>query len=522
MRTLADRYTLQDRVLDGPGWAYWCGHDGVLHRSVGILDIGSDHPREPDVLAAARAAAAAEDPRIQRVLDILSDDEGTCLVIEWVAATSLEDLLGNGPLPDTEALRITLDVASALAIADLQGLHHGSLGPHWILRADDGRIRVGGLCVAGALAGYGSPHRGPGFGTSAADAQRLGAVLYAAMTGRWPLLDDTTPAVPADGRTREADRPDPVTPAGSVDSGLPEAPTQGGRPVRARMVRAGVPSALDDVAARALGLSSRGEPLTTPAEVAMALRDAARRMGDVDLDHPSLTEDDPPPGRVPVGGRPGIDQRHPPRSRMLTVALVALLVVLALVAGALLVGDALGRRDSTSGPPSSGNGAAPSASAASPPEVLLPIKSITTVAQTGHQRDDAGGAYSAVDHNIATAWHTLDYYGHANLGNGTKKGIGLLLDLGALTHVDRVTLYLVGSGTSVELRASVLYSPSYLSYVGVASAADAGPVVTLLPPGPDWQTRYLLVWLTKLPQVPSTNGHLTFSGGIREIQVYGG
>ena len=156
VRTKAGRYNLEDRVLDGPGWSYWCGTDGLLRRPVGVLVLDPDHPYVDDVVAAARASAAVEDARVQRVLDVLTDDEGTCLVIEWVAGSTVEELLADGPLADVESWRVTLEAARALAAAQARGLRHGALTPRWVLRGDGGRVRVLGLCVAAALRGTGA------------------------------------------------------------------------------------------------------------------------------------------------------------------------------------------------------------------------------------------------------------------------------------------------------------------------------------------------------------------------------
>ena len=161
MRTLADRYSLEDCVLDGPHWSYWRGYDGVLRRPVGILVLEPDHSLEAEVLGAARASAGAEDARLLRVLDVLTDDEGTCLVIEWLTAESLEELLADGPLTDLEAWRVTLDVAQALASAQAQGLGHGALAPHWVLRGEDGRVRLLGLSIASAAPGAPGPTPAP-------------------------------------------------------------------------------------------------------------------------------------------------------------------------------------------------------------------------------------------------------------------------------------------------------------------------------------------------------------------------
>jgi len=512
VRTLADRYTLDDCVLEGPGWSYWCGRDGALRRAVGILAVTAGNHADTAVIAAARSAAAAEDPRIQRVLDVLTDDDGTCVVIEWIAATSLEDLLSEGPLPDEEALRITLEVASALAVVSFQGLHHGALSPAWILRADDGRIRLSGLSIAGALAGAAGAHSAPDpdGDDSAADARRLGAVLYASLTGRWPVGD------PQDAGAGSAGTPT------RRESGLPDAPTQGGRPVRARMVRAGVPPALDDVAARALGLSTRGRPLTTAAAVAEALREAADRMGGIDLDHPTALDFDPP-ARSPDARTGPRSATGPDRHRGSgTAAIVASVVlVLALVGGGILAAHALidGREKAS---PTT-NPTAVSGQPSTPPPAPVPVRvvSISLLEPPGsHIPDDPAGAKNAIDGNLATAWNTIDYYNSPNLGKA-KPGVGLLLDLGRVTSVDKVTVDLVGNGTSLALLASGVRAPTYLSYLQISSQANAGTSATLVTPGPDFRARYLVIWLTKLPPAAGPTNVSTYAGGIREIQVVG-
>src|SRR5207302_6339621 len=125
-------------------------------------------PLVDELPPAARRSAGLDDPRIQRVLDVLTDEEGTCLVIEWTAASSLEDMVGEGPLADVESWRVTLEVARALAGAEAHDLHHGALAPHWVLRGDGGRVRLVGLCVAEVLSGRPAP------ATSADDAWGLG------------------------------------------------------------------------------------------------------------------------------------------------------------------------------------------------------------------------------------------------------------------------------------------------------------------------------------------------------------
>ena len=132
---------------------------------------------------------------------------------------------------------MTRDIAGALTAAAAEGVHHLVLDPRDVLLTDHGVVLVG-VGVRAALAGVtpeGDPYQ--------VDAWRLGAILYAALTARWP---------------------------GEACAGLPAAPMVAGQLPRPRQVRAGVPVDLDDIAWRALH-PSVAHPLATPQAVAEAL-----------------------------------------------------------------------------------------------------------------------------------------------------------------------------------------------------------------------------------------------------------
>jgi hypothetical protein len=125
-------------------------------------------------------------------------------------------------------------------------------------------------------------------------------------------------------------------------------------------------------------------------------------------------------------------------------------------------------------------------------------------------------APNAIDGDPSTTWTTSTYRGNAALG-GLKPGVGLMVDLGSDHEVSSVAVRFKGSPTSFEVYAApagVTESPESLEQLDkVGSRADAPERATVeLESTP--KTRYVLVWLTKLP--PVSGG---FRGEIADITV---
>ena len=125
-------------------------------------------------------------------------------------------------------------------------------------------------------------------------------------------------------------------------------------------------------------------------------------------------------------------------------------------------------------------------------------------------------AKNAIDGDPATTWTTLTYRGDPELG-GLKPGVGLMLDLGEDREVSSMRVRFVGSPTSFDVYAApegVTEAPDsvdQLDRVGGQQDAPERSNVTL-EPAPT--TRYLLLWLTSLPE---TSGG--FRGEIADITV---
>ncbi len=509
---LAHRYELQDLVTEKLGSTTWRAHDQILNRNVGIEMLASTDPRAEHFLLAARESTSVTDPRFLRVLDLIEDEQRHHLVVrEWARAFPLDQLLAQSPLPNRRAATVVAEVAEAIAHAHEHGVYHRRLTPHQVLLKESGAVRVVGLGVTTALSPVG---RHDSLADLQAyeqlDVQALGKLLYACLVSRWP---------------------------GAQVDGLRAAPTEHGRLLRPRQVRAGVARDVDTVADRILGSPPRHHetPLRSAADIARTLR-LSGEDEEVRADQPSLSGISspdllrldpvikpvgPPPGLEPPRRRPKAYEPTPPTTmernverarraargdRGLVLLGIGVVVVIATVL-AFLVGR------STNDSPSK------AIDEASPVRVL-PVQRIADFDPLGEDgEENPEQARLAIDGNLDSGWRTSTYLGSALLG-GVKDGVGIVVDLGGTREVDSVRIQLAGSPTDLSIYVApsdAAKVPKTLKDVRQVASIDRAGLDASLSLQSGEVTRYLVVWLRRLPEV----GPGSFQGDIREVVVRG-
>ena len=125
---LADgRYRLDRLLIRRGGTLTWLARDETLGRAVLLHLFPPGEVRTPEILDAARAAAAVVDSHFLRVLDATQardPRDGALVVCEYAAGETLELVLRGGPLTADESCWLVREVADGLAAMHRAGLHH--------------------------------------------------------------------------------------------------------------------------------------------------------------------------------------------------------------------------------------------------------------------------------------------------------------------------------------------------------------------------------------------------------------
>jgi eukaryotic-like serine/threonine-protein kinase len=208
---IAGRYTIAAPLGAGAHKEVFRAFDHELGREVAIARLrrppsaeGPEGQRfRQEIHAMARIGDHA---RIVSIHDVITDDDATYIVSQYVSGGSLSARLRSAAqrrLDRDEATAVAIDVAEALACAHADGIVHRDVKPANVLLTPDGRALLADFGIA-TLAGaeritatgmvmgtvdYLAPEAIRGRAGPAADVYALGVLLYEVLCGCTPFAD---------------------------------------------------------------------------------------------------------------------------------------------------------------------------------------------------------------------------------------------------------------------------------------------------------------------------------------------
>ena len=206
-KTLDGRYKIQSLIGTGGMAAVYLAKDLILDRLVAIKVLRLDFRQNNDAMRRFRREALSETqlthPNIVGVYDVGQSQEMNYIVMEYVEGTDLKDYVRQrGALHPIEAVRIMMQIVSAIAAAHQNRIIHRDIKPQNILIDREGNVKITDFGIAVALSDtsltqtntllgsvhYLSPEQARGgMATIQTDIYALGIVLYELLTGRVPF-----------------------------------------------------------------------------------------------------------------------------------------------------------------------------------------------------------------------------------------------------------------------------------------------------------------------------------------------
>lgn len=232
-KTIDDRYRLEKRIGSGGMADVYMAKDLLLDRVVAVKILHSNFCEDNDFIVRfrheAQSAGKLMHPNIVGIYDVGNDQGIHYIVMEFVEGITLKQYIQTHPaIPIDTAVRIAIEIASALEAAHANGIVHCDIKPHNILLTETGKVKVTDFGIARAINSatvidkravlgsvhYLSPEQAAGDKiTEKADIYSLGVVLYEMLTHHLPFEGETAVSIALQHMRGEVPRPAKINPA---------------------------------------------------------------------------------------------------------------------------------------------------------------------------------------------------------------------------------------------------------------------------------------------------------------------
>lgn len=476
-RIFAGRYALDVQVSSSLSSPIWRAMDNSLKRWVNLILLPTSDLRSVKLLQECQSAAINDRRDVVSILDVIADgkiatgdnlntqDSYVGIVTEWLDGETLDRLIirRGEVLPVDQALRQLGIIANTLIHSHSLDVYHRRLRPHNVIFSPGQEVRLAGFGVDSALLG---PDSTDGV---AQDIKGVGQLLFAMITGMWPL--------------------------GSVNS-LPAALGDGGAGlVLPSQVHGGIRPYIDRLYQR-----TQDGTFSTMRQVLDALS-----VGEVEESESLQSR----VSRLTASSVTWTPAQASRSSRLRTSMIAGLSVLLFGWIGWQLLTNNFQRSDT---PIATLASPLPSIEVSKATGEVAEVKEITSYDPFGDEKENSDQVSLAVDGDLETAWTTSNYRKSDMSG---KVGVGLLLDLGIAKDVYGVEVDFISSGHSAEIYVLNSPEPNFATALkfGDVDPAKSSSEVSVSDPV---SGRYVLVWL--IPELPRSNAG-DFQGGISEIKV---
>ena len=487
-RFFANRYVFDVEIPEGQHENPWRAHDELLSRWVRLHLLPVADSRAKLLVSLAEHAAALETRGAVGILDVIpagsltsaqmdeSDAQYVGVVTQWMPGTTLAQYVQHDDgMPLLQVIQILRTVAITLTQAHAQGIVHGAVLAENIVFADSGETVLQGFGTDWAL------NHSEGFPSIEQDVIGLGQTLHFMLTLQSLNWQPT------------ADKPLNV----SQSQLTPD------------LLGLGIPVSVDD-----FYRSTQNGTFGTMVEVveALSILIAALTQPHAQTASELVTQ------KTTSAVAGSIKIASESVRKWPSVLVASLFIVLLSWGGWQLlthnfrpsgVPSAL-LPENFSDDPLATHSPAPQVSTSTNVH-LANLTSIRDYDPDGNLQENPSLTGAAIDNNPATAWTTVQYRGSDLAG---KSGVGLLLDLGKPATVAKVRLDFSVPGQDVSVYVTDSSEPERNSAELLGSVTNSDTSVAV-GDGTALNGRYVLVWLTQLPQLASG----AYQSGITDIQV---